>query len=461
MIPTTRRNGLCFLLGILALPVLAHAQGVSPTPQPQGTPVTPEQADTVPTERWAYHLQSTLTEQFSPGFPSRYSGAQSLPSVAMGRETFDATAYLGVRPWAGGEIWYDPEIDQGFGLANSFGVAGFLSGEAYKAGAQDPYFINARAFFRQTINLGGDVLKLDPDLNQLGGTQTANRVVITAGKFSVVDVFDNNKYAHDPRNDFLNWSVIDLGTFDYAANAWGTTYGAAAELYESGWAFRVGAFNLSDTPNGKNIAPRILNQFQLVGEAEESHTIWGQPGKLKLLYWLMRGELGTYDQAVALGQATGTTPSTGNVRTYKSKDGFGLNLEQQIAEDLGYFLRAGITQGSVEEDAFTDIDKSVQTGFALTGNRWNRADDTVGAAFVVNTISHAAKVYFAAGGLGGIIGDGALVNAGPEQILELYYAFPLYKYFHVTADYQLVNHPAYNADRGPVSALGLRVHAAF
>jgi high affinity Mn2+ porin len=445
----------------LAFPGLSYAQNVSPTPQPQGTPVTAEQADEVTTERWAVHLQSTLTEQFSPGFAAKYQGAQSLPSAAIGRETFDATAYLGLRPWAGAEIWYNPEIDQGFGLGSSVGVAGFLSGEAYKAGAQDPYFLNARAFFRQTIDLGGDVQKLEPDLNQLGGTQTANRVVITAGKFAITDVFDTNKYAHDPRGDFLNWSVIDLGTFDYAANAWGTTYGASAEFYENGWAFRVGAFNLSTLPNGKNIDPRLFGQFQLVSELEESHTLWDQPGKLRFLYWLTRGELGSYDQAVKLGQATSATPATGNVRTYKSKDGFGLNLEQQIADDIGFFLRAGITQGNVEEDAFSDIDKSIQAGLSVTGKRWNRPDDTAGAAFVVNTISHAAKVYFAAGGIGGIIGDGALVNAGPEQVFELYYSLPLYKYFHLTADYQLVNHPAYNADRGPVSALALRMHAAF
>jgi hypothetical protein len=76
---------------------------------------------------------------------------------------------------------------------------------------------------RQTVNLGGETEKLDPDLNQLGGTQTANRLVFTIGKYSIVDIFDTNTYAHDPRHDFLNWSIIDQGAFDYAANAWGYT----------------------------------------------------------------------------------------------------------------------------------------------------------------------------------------------------------------------------------------------
>jgi high affinity Mn2+ porin len=450
-------------LCLLALaPVAAHAQGAaSPTPSPQGAPVTPAEADEVKTQTWAYHLQSTFTEQFSPGFPSKYSGPQSLPSYAEGRETIDATAYLGVRPWSGAEIWFDPEIDQGYGLGDSFGVAGFLSGEAYKNGANDPYFLIQRLFLRQTIDMGGEVEKVDPDLNVLGGTQSANRIVITAGKISVVDIFDTNKYAHDPRNDFLNWSVLDAGTFDYVANAWGYTYGGAVEIYRDGFAARFGAFNFPATANGKNIDPRILSQFQLVGELEESHTVWNQPGKVRVLYFFMRGDQGTYNDALALAAATGATPATTSVRSYRNKDGVVLNVEQQIVEDLGFFLRAGASQGGVEENSFTDIDKTLSTGLSLSGNRWHRDDDTVGAAFVVNTISHAGKDYLAAGGLGGIIGDGALVNSGPEQIFEAYYSAQIVKGLNVTGDYQLVNHPAYNRDRGPVNAIALRLHAQF
>jgi high affinity Mn2+ porin len=443
---------------LLCWPMMSRAQGVAPTPQPQGTPVTPEQAGQVPTEWYAYHGQSTFTEQFSPGFSSKFQGQQSLSSAPNGRETFDATGYLGVRPWAGTEIWFDPEIDQGFGLGNTFGVAGFPSGEAYKLGAAYPYFEIQRLFLRQTINLGGETERLDPDPNQLVGTQTADRLVITAGKFSVADIFDTNKYANNPRNDFMNWSIINQGSFDYAANAWGYTYGAAVELYMDRWAVRVGAFNLPNTPNGVNIDPRILGQFQLDAELEERHTLWGQPGKLKFLYWLDRGELGSYDDAIAQGLATGQAPSTAAVRAYRSKDGVELNVEQQIAPDLGVFVRAGASQGSVEEDAFTDINKSISAGLSLTGSRWRRPDDTVGLATAINMISHQGKQYLAAGGLGGIIGDGQLLNAGPEQIVETYYSLAVFSFAHVTGDYQVINHPAYNRDRGPVSALGLRLH---
>lgn len=444
------------------LPLTAGAQTApvsadAPTsPASVNTPPVPD--DTAP-EQWAVHGQATNVWLLQPAFRSPYQGPQSLSPAANGRETLDATVYAGFRPWQGAEVWINPEMDQGFGLSNTFGVAGYVSGEAYKLGATDPYYRMARAFFRQTIDLGGETQKVDPDLNQLGGTQTANRVVLTIGKFSVVDIFDNNKYAHDPRNDFLNWSIIDVGTFDYAADAWGATYGATAEWYQDWWTARVGVFDLSNVPNSTHLALPLFQQTQFVVELEERHTLWDQPGKLKFLYWLTRGNLGTYADALALGAATGTTPSTGAVRNYRSKYGVALNLEQQLASDIGMFLRAGLMQGSVEEDDFTDIDQSVSAGISLAGTRWGRPDDTVGLAVATSQISHEAKLYFAAGGLGGIIGDGQMPEAGPEQIIETYYSLAVFSFGHITADYQFVNNPAYNRERGPVSVFALRLHA--
>ncbi len=449
------------VFSLLAAPQMSRAQTLGPTPQPQAILITPEQAEQETEELWALHGQSTFVWQGQPGFRSPYVGAHSLPPDANGRETFDITIYGGVRLWQGAEFWVNPEIDQGYGLGNSFGVAGYLSGEAYKLGQTDPYARLARAFLRQTIDLGGEDERLDPDLNQLGGTQTANRVVITVGKFSVVDIFDTNRYAHDPRGDFLNWSVLDLGSFDYAADAWGFTYGAAAEWYQGRWTARVGAFDLTNMPNSAYLAVPLLQQNQYVAELEERHTLWDQPGKLKALYWITFGNLGTYNDALAVGAATGQIPVTGDVRHWQSKYGVGFNLEQQITADLGLFARAGWSQGSVEEVDFTDINQSASIGLALAGTRWGRPDDTVGLAAVVNQISHAGKDYLAAGGLGGIIGDGQLTQAGPEQILETYYKYSIVSFANVSADYQFVNNPAYNRERGPVSAFALRLHAQF
>ncbi len=447
-------------IGLLCWPMMCGAQMVGPTPQPQGIPVTPEQAEQVEEENWAIHGQATNVWLLQPAFRSPYRGPQSLSPAANGRETVDATLYAGVRPWPGAEIWINPEVDQGFGLSDTFGAAGYPSGEAFKVGKVDPYFLIQRGFLRQTVDLGGETEKLDPDLNQLGGTQTADRLVFTIGKYSVVDIFDTNKYAHDPRNDFFNWSIIDQGAFDYAANAWGFTYGGAAEWYQDWWTARAGVFDLSQAPNTAALS-HGFGQGQFVAELEERHSLWDQPGKLKLLYWLTRGNLGTYIDAIALGAVTGQTPSTGAVRSFRTKDGFGLNLEQQLATDLGVFARASMSQGTVEEVDFTDINQSISAGLSLTGARWGRPDDAAGLAGAANRVSHQGKLYLAAGGLGGIIGDGQLPNAGPEQILEAHYSVALFSFARFTADYQFIKNPAYNRDRGPVSVFGLRLHVQY
>ncbi len=210
------------------------------------------------TDDFAIHGQTTFLEQYVPSFHAPYAGPNSL-TPNQGRETWDATAFLGWRLWSGAELWVDPEIDQGFGLNGTFGAAGFPSGEAYKVGASVPYLRLPRMFIRQTINLGGDTEKLEAGANQFSGSQTADRLVITLGKFAVTDVFDTNKYAHDPRNDFMNWTIADTGTFDYAADAWAYTYGGAVEWYKDQWTLRGGVFDLSIAPNttesGSDVRP--------------------------------------------------------------------------------------------------------------------------------------------------------------------------------------------------------------
>jgi high affinity Mn2+ porin len=85
----------------------------------------------------------------------------------------------------------------------------------------------------------------------------------------------------------------------------------------------------------------------------------------------------------------------------------------------------------------------------------------VGVAHVVNAASRDLRQYLAAGGLGPLIGDGQLLHAGHEDILETYYQLAVVSAVQVTLDYQWVQNPAYNRDRGPVSIFALRVHAAL
>ncbi|WP_075791030.1 carbohydrate porin [Massilia putida] len=415
--------------------------------------------DITDAQAWAVHGQVTNVTQKHPDFRSPYSGPNSLIANARAEETTDVTLYVGVRLWSGAELWLNPEIDQGFGLSNTVGMAGFPSGEAYKIGANTPYLRLPRAFIRQVIPLGGDLEKIEASANQLGGSNQSDNLILTFGKFSVVDIFDTNSYAHDPRADFLNWSVIDAGAFDYAADAWGFTYGVAAEWTRNVWTLRGGLFQLSKEPNGK-ITGVDFSQFMAVGEFEHRHKWQGHPGKLKIMAFANRGSMANYRDAIQMTTQTGGIPSAASVRRLSTRLGFVINAEQEVASDFGVFVRASMNDGSKEAYEFTEINKSLSAGVSVKGDRWGRGNDTIGIAGVVNGMSAAAEDYFKAGGIGILIGDGKL-NYGAEKIVETYYLMRMTPNATLALNYQHVNNPAYNKDRGPVSILGFRVHLEF
>ncbi len=445
---------------------LNYRFGSDATPAPMVTkaPVGPDP------DNLSLHGQTTFVWQGYPAIRSPYGGVQSLPGSGESRETLDVTLYAGVRLWQGAELWANPEIDQGHGLVDTHGLAGFPSAESYKQGFNYAYARAQRYFVRQTIDLGGETQKVDADINQFAGSQTENRLVLTVGRFSVVDIFDTNKYANNPKSDFLNWSVVNVGSFDYAGDAWAYSYGATAEWYQGRWTLRGGIFDMSQTPAdvggdsalGYGSDPTFHN-FELFGEIENRYELWGQPGKLKVTGFVIRGLMGNYNAAVALSQATGLDASDAlaAVRTYTSRPGMSLNLEQQVSENWGVFARAGWADGNVECWDNTDIDRSVEAGVSINGKQWGRPDDTIGVAGVINGISSAHAAYFNAGGLGVVIGDGQLPHPGFEQIVETYYSYALSASTKVSFDYQFFANPAYNTDRGPVNVFAGRFHAAF
>jgi len=417
-------------------------------------------ADDAPGDREAFaiHGQFTYVEQESSDFHAPYRGANSL-SPNRGAETTDATLYVGSRLWPGAEGWFNGEIDQGFGLDDTLGVAGFPSGEAYKVGKNQPYLRLPRLFLRQTLDLDGARHAVEAAANQLAGSHSENRVVITVGKISVGDIFDTNQFAHDPRADFLNWAAIDAGTFDYAADAWGYTVGAVVEWYQNSWTMRAGLFDLSNVPNSAHLDPGF-HEFQPILELEKRHELGGLPGRILLTAFDSRGRMALLDDAVRLAQSTDAPVDLAAVRKVRSRLGLSAGLEEHLTSDLGLFARLGKAAGNVETYEFTDIDRTVSAGLSLQGEKWHRTDDTIGLAAINNGISATRENYLNAGGLGILVGDGRLPRPGPEQIVETYYSLA-WGIAHVSFDYQWINHPAYNRDRGPVSVVAVRLHAQF
>jgi high affinity Mn2+ porin len=429
---------------------------------------TTDSGDTMP-DYLAIHGQATVTAQGYAGLHSPYVGASSLPAGGQVRETTDETLSIGYRPWQGGELWFEPEIDQGFGIANTHGMAGYASGEAYKLGAAYPYARVNRYFLRQIFDLGGESQNINADMDDFAGKTTENHVILTVGKFAIVDVFDTNKYANDPKNDFLNWAFINAGTFDYAGDAWGMTYGAAVEWYQGDWTLRGGIFDLSKTPAEASASAAAygldgtFHQFQVVSEIEHRHTLWDQPGAVRVTGFVSYGDMANFGQAIALSSATGLdiNDATAAVRHYQSEPGVSMNIEQQVYDGLGVYLRTGWRDGNVEPWDFTDIDKTIEIGASLSGKQWGRPDDTLGIGGDINGINKTHEAWFNDGGTGILIGDGTLPKYGLEKILETYYSYAITPTMKLSADYQFAVDPGYNRQRGPVSIGALRFHVSF
>lgn len=412
---------------------------------------------------WDAKFQSTYVWQMHPAFPARYSGPNSLHDEAEPRSyTLTATAFLGVRPWHGGELYLNPEMIMSHSLSNLTGLGGFTNGENQKGGGPTPTFYDARLFLRETWGLGGGTERSESAPNQLTSVVDRNRVVLTIGRISVIDIFDNNAFAHDPRTQFLNWALMTYGAFDFAADQSGYTWGAALEDYLNDWVFRIGRFEQPKESNGKRLDDRLLTHYGDQIEVEHDHEIAGQPGKLRVLVFHNRAYMGTFQGALDYwndNRRVGV-PSVANVRKDQSKYGLGANLEQDMGEDVGLFIRASWNDGGEETYAFTEIERSLSGGVVVKGTAWGRREDSIGLAFARNGLSSVHQRYLAAGGLGFFIGDGALTYR-PEQIFEGYYNLAAIKHAVLSLDYQYVVNPAYNVDRGPVSVYGARMHVEF
>ena len=410
-------------------------------------------------DSWNIHGQFTFIEQGYPAFRSPYEGANSLSSASQAQNTVSATAFVGFRPWDGTNIYINPEITQGFGLSDTLGVAGFPSFEAQKASFPMPRFDIARIYVQQTFGLGGEQEAIEDAPNQIAGKEDVSRLTIIAGRFAVTDFFDNNTYAHDGRTQFFNWNIDCCGAYDWTMDQISYTWGAMAELNQKFWAFRAGYFLVPVVSNVDEFDMHFPDG-EYIGELELRYSLFSQPGKLRLMAWANHANMGSYAEAVAEPITTPNYPDITLTRAVRTNYGFNANLEQAITDDLGVFARASWNTGLYEIIAWTDCDESFSAGAVLKGTSWGRPDDKIGVAGLIEGLSGEARAYFAAGGLGILIGDGAL-NYQPEKILETYYSYSLNKWSSLTFDYQFVDNPAYNADRGPVHIFAGRLHAEF
>lgn len=450
-----------FLAAAPAAPTAAQGFGSPGLPNvgPPEAALFPDLAalqDRLEEQGWLVRGQATFLLQGHPRFRSPYRGESSLSPAANARNTFSTDLVLGRRLWPGAEVILDASVTRGFGLSESRGVAAFPNNEAFRLGTTEPYVYVPRIFVRQTIGLSGDTIPGDDDPMRFGGPLPRERITITAGKFSAWDIFDDNRYAHDARTQFLNWALVGAGAFDFAADARGWTYGLALEWEDGTWGVRTGAFQVARRANGLFMDPALTRAWQVIGQVDRFYALDGRPGAVRLLYGASRARQSTWGEIFANGFDTFYQNPAG----YRLKHMVALNLEQEIADGLGFFARLSWNDGRTQNFMFTQMDRTTSAGLSLRGLRWNRPADTVGLATNVGWISRGQRHYLEAGGIGFIVGDGRLTYA-PEWVTELYYDARIAPGINLGLNYQLVVNPGYNADRGPVHVFAVRLRTAF
>jgi high affinity Mn2+ porin len=433
-------------------------------------------------ERWNAYGQLTWISSFKLPFSAPYTNANgSTNSLHPDFEhsfTGTATLYFGLALWPGAEVYWVPELVTEHPLSNLAGLGGAIQNfELQKQGSVEPVVYNARLYFRQTLGLGGARDTKTSDPLQLGTVVDRRRVVLTIGNFSVLDLFDKNSFSGDLRRQFFNMAFLSYAAFDFAADARGYTWGAVAELYFDDWAFRIGRAVAPEHPNQLALDFRFWQYYGDQLEIEHVHALRGHPGAIRILAYRNHENIGRFDEAItahardpnrnattcsgfSYGSQNVSAPDLCWARRPGVKMGIGINLEQSIGADVGLFLRGMFSDGESEVYSYTSTDMSLSFGALARGTKWRRPVDLCGIGVGLGWISSSHADYLRQGGVDGFVGDGRL-NPAPETVVETFYGLNLFSSVWLSADYQLIANPGFNADRGPVHVLGARAHAEF
>ncbi len=412
-------------------------------------------------ETWNWFYQATSIGDYHGAFYAPYTGAFSLQPNAEHDVSLTTTVFLGFRPFANTQIYFDPEIAGGRGFSGVNGVANAPNGELPRVSSAAPKPYIARLYVTQDFGFGTERENFESGENQLAGSRPMTRYSVTIGRFTVTDFFDDNAFSHDPRTQFMGWGVMYNGAWDYPADTRGYTWGWVHEFHTRLWSVRYGSAAEPRVANGLRFDRRILRDR---GDMFEGERRWGskdRAGAIRLLSYFNHTDSGSYAEAIALSRQTGQPPDVTATRQIgRVKYGAGISADQQVTNDIGVFGRLGWNDGKTESFAFTAIDRLATIGISVKGARWKRPHDIAASEVTVSGLSAVHARYLALGGYDFLIGDGAL-RYGTENIWETYYNAKLSRVFFAGYDLQYIVNPAYNQDRGPVWVHSLRLHLEF
>ncbi len=388
-------------------------------------------------KKYSFHFQGTIVNQYKPSFTTPYSGINSFLSKEENASSFTSTIYLGAKINRSTFFYLSPEIAGGEGLSKVLGLGDAPNGETFRVTTTEPRLYIARAYLKKIFSI----------------TNTNDHYFnLIIGKITLADFFDNNKYSHDPRTQFLNWGLMSNGAWDYPANTKGYTPSVLVEYFNDNKEFRL-AYSLMPTlPNGSIMDWNILQSGGFSTEFVNKYKWKDQPGAIRFLAFLNQAYMGNYLQAI--------NNSIESTRAYKNKKiGFGINMEQQINNSLGGFFKTSWNDGQNETWAFTEIDQSFSMGLEYNSQSRSNHQDKIGLAYIQSGLSKEHQAFLASGGLGFTLGDGKL-NYAPEHVLELYFLKNIIQdKLAGSIDYQNILNPGFNMDRkGPVSIFSIRLH---
>ncbi len=473
--------------------LLLAGSGVAAAQEPAPAPISPEQPSlmrdlsrdgkhNLDDERWNAYGQFTYIYGWKRGFAAPYTNADgSINSLLPSPEqsfTGSATLYLGARLWKNGEVYFVPEVIAERPLSQLRGIGGAIQDfELQKGGAETPTVYVSRIYVRQSIGLGGrsDVVESSPQ--QLGKREDSRRWVLAVGNFSILDFFDRNAFNIDPRQGLFNLAFLTYTAYDFASNARGYSWGGVSELYWDKWAVRYGRITPPKDPNQLPVDFRLLKFYGDQVEVEHHSEIAGRENTVRVLGFRNREKIGRFSDAVAAfrsnpfenattcpgfnyGSHNAGAPDLCWVRKPNTKLGIGVFGEQYLVDDIGVFARAMYADGKTEVDAYTSTDRSLDLGTLAKGGRWSRPADVTGLAYHVGWISHPHAIYLGEGGIDGFVGDGHIATA-PERAVDVFYSLNVLRSFWFSGDYQRLTNPAFNAARGPVNIISVRVHGEF
>ncbi len=449
----------------------AQGQGGAPPPEPEPQSSADNDPVTIfPRHQWNRFWisgQMNIIEQGHGGFRALYNGPHSFANTPEHAGSRIFTLYTAARLSESADVVFDLEEASGYGISNSLGLAGYINIDVVRIPGEGsplstaPYV--ARVMFHYVFPLSKAREEAEPGILGVLTSLPVRRMEFRIGKFPLPDFLDVNAVGSDSHLQFMNWAVVNNGAWDYAADTRGYTYGALLALENPGWSLRFVEALMPKIANGIDLEWNLRRAHAHNLELEvRAHLLANRSTKIRLLGYRNLADMGNYAQAIADFRAGLTaTPDIVFTRQYgRSKDGVGLNLEQELPASMRAFMRLGWNDGHNESFAFTEVDRTVSFGADVSGGHWHRKHDKVGAAFVANGISPQHRDYLALGGLGFLLGDGALTY-GYEKIFESYYTAHIWRGIFAALDFQHINNPGYNQARGPLWVEGGRVHVDF